>query len=166
MVIAWDRRSDVSRNIPRWFHPTPGATPPEPNAHLAATSTRSSTAAHALRQAGPSRPACQRQPKCDPLAAKYQRLAGLQPLSRRRASVDPEADALTARARRAMLGDVIVLMRALRPSRGPSRRIPTRMYVAESIQAWNAAGAVRDFITGCWPTVWCATAGLSWPPPQ
>jgi hypothetical protein len=55
-----------------------------------------------------------------------------------------------------MLGDVIVLMKALRPSRGPSRRIPTRMYVAESIQAWNAAGAVRDFITGCWPRVWCA----------
>jgi hypothetical protein len=50
-----------------------------------------------------------------------------------------------------------VLMKALRPSRGPSRRIPTRMYVAESIQAWNAAGAVRDFITGWWPTVSCTT---------
>ena len=88
-------------------------------------------------------------------------MAGLQPLSRRRASVDPEADALTARARPAMLGDVIVLMKALRPSRGSSGRIPTRVYLSESIQAWNATGAVRDFITGCWPTVWCATAGLS-----
>jgi hypothetical protein len=27
MVIAWDRRSGVSRNIPRWFHPTPGSDP-------------------------------------------------------------------------------------------------------------------------------------------
>jgi aryl-alcohol dehydrogenase-like predicted oxidoreductase len=25
----------------------------------------------------------------------------------------------------------------------------------------DVAGAVRDFITGCWPRVWCATAGLS-----
>jgi hypothetical protein len=25
----------------------------------------------------------------------------------------------------------------------------------------DVGGAVRDFITGCWPTVWCATAGLS-----
>jgi hypothetical protein len=30
MVIARDRRSGVSRSIPRWFHPTPDATPPEP----------------------------------------------------------------------------------------------------------------------------------------
>jgi demethylmenaquinone methyltransferase/2-methoxy-6-polyprenyl-1,4-benzoquinol methylase len=35
------------------------------------------------------------------------------------------------------------------------------VYLAESIQAQNAAGAVCDFITGCWPTVWCAIAGLS-----
>jgi hypothetical protein len=42
MVIARDRRSGVSRSIPRWFHPTPGATLPEPDAHLAAAGTRSS----------------------------------------------------------------------------------------------------------------------------
>ena len=143
------------------FHPTPEATHPNRTPILPRRGTRSSKAAYPLRQAGTFAAQCQQQPKSDPLAAKCQRLAGLQPLSRRRASVDPEADALTAQARPAMLGNVIVLMKALRPSRGPSRRIPTRMYVAESIQAWNAAGAVRDFITGCWPRVWCATAGLS-----
>jgi hypothetical protein len=104
MVIARDRRSGVSRNILGGFtlrpeRPHPNRTPILP---------RSSKAAYALRQAGTFAAGCQRQPKCDPLAAKCQRLAGLQPLSRRRASVDPEADALTARARRAMLGDAIV----------------------------------------------------------
>jgi hypothetical protein len=34
MVIARDRRSGVSRSILGGFHPTPEATPPEPDAHL------------------------------------------------------------------------------------------------------------------------------------
>ena len=67
IVIAWDRQSGVSRSIPRWFHPTPGATPPEPDAHLAAAGRRSPKAAYPLRQAGTFGAGWQRQPKCDPL---------------------------------------------------------------------------------------------------
>jgi hypothetical protein len=58
-----------------------------------------------------------------------------------------------------MLGDVFVLMKAL-VARAVSSNPDSYVYLAESIQAWNAAGAVCDFITGCWPTGWCATAGL------
>jgi hypothetical protein len=63
MVIARDRRSGVSRSILGGFTLPPGATPPEPDAHLAATGTRSSKAPHALRQAGTFAAGCQRQPK-------------------------------------------------------------------------------------------------------
>jgi hypothetical protein len=29
--------------------------------------------------------------------------------------------------------------------------------VDQEVPIEDVAGAVRDFITGCWPTVWCAT---------
>ena len=76
MVIAWDRRSGVSRNIPRWFHPTPGSDPTRTERPSRRDGYAILDGGAALRQAGPSRPGCQIQPKCDPLAAKYQRLAG------------------------------------------------------------------------------------------
>ena len=136
MVIAWDRRSGVSRSIPRWFHPTPGSDP--------IRAGRPSCGGYAIleaglraRQAGTFAAGCQRQLKCDPLAAKCQRLAGLQPLSRRRASVDPEADALTARARRAMRGDVVPKLFGHRDLRSLSSCARARAGKASPTPAWR-----------------------------
>ena len=99
MVIARDRRSGVSRSIPRWFHPTPGATLSEPDAHLAAAGTRSSMGRRRYVRRG-----------CRVLD---------DPINTCHDSTSTES---------------------IRRCR--SKTLP---------------GPVRDFITGCWPTVWCAT---------
>jgi hypothetical protein len=66
MVIAWDRRSGVSRSIPRWFHPTPGS---DPNR----TERPSCSGWYAILEGdvfatsgGTFGAGCQRQPKCHP----------------------------------------------------------------------------------------------------
>ena len=107
MVIARDRRSGVSRSILGGFSLRPERPHQNRNAYLAATGTRSSKPAYALRQPVTFAAGYQRQPKCAPWprnADDWRVAAALET----RASVDPESDALTARARPAMLGDAIV----------------------------------------------------------
>ena len=82
MVIARDRRSGVSRSILGGFSLRPERPHQNRNAYLAATGTRSSKPAYALRQPVTFVAGCQRQPKCAP-GREMPTTGGLQPLSRR-----------------------------------------------------------------------------------
>jgi hypothetical protein len=91
MVIARDRRSGVSRSILGGFTLRPERPHPNRNAHLAATDTRSSKAAHALRQAVTFAPGVNGSRNVPP-GGEMPTTGGVAAVGETQASVDLEAD--------------------------------------------------------------------------